>query len=94
MFVRASGRIVIPYEDSHLVCVRNNNSKTKCESAIGQHLTTNPQCTKTHTDVNIRIIGQARSSFPLRVLQSVDIKTQNRVLCRQEEFVFSLGLFK
>ena len=27
------------------------------------------------------------------VLESVYIKTQNPVLCRQKEFVFSLGLF-
>ena len=34
-----------------------------CESAIGQHLNTNPECAKTYTDDNFRIIGQARSSF-------------------------------
>ena len=37
---------------------------------------------------------QARSSFHLGVLESVYIKTQNPVLCKQKEFVFSLGLFK
>ena len=39
-------------------------------------------------------IGQARSFFHLRVLESVCIKTQNPVLCKQKEFIFSLGLFK
>ena len=58
-----------------------------------QHLTTNPECAKTYTDDNFRIIGQARSSFHLGVLESVYIKTQNPVLCRQKEFVFSLKLF-
>ena len=69
------------------------SSKISCESAIGQHLITNPECAKTYTDGNFRIIGQARSSFHLGVLESVYIKTQNPVLCRQKEFVFSLKLF-
>ena len=42
---------------------------------------------------NFRIIGQARSSFHLGVLESVYIKIQDPVLCRQQEFVFSLKLF-
>ena len=73
---------------------KKNNSNINCESAIGQHLIANPECAKTYTDDNFRIIGKARSSFHLSVLESVYIKTQNPVLCRQKEFVFSLGLFK
>ena len=61
---------------------------------MGQHLITNPECAKTYTDDNFRIIGQARSSFHLSVLESVYIKIQNSVVCRQKEFVFSLGLFE
>ena len=64
------------------------------ESAIGQHLLTNPECAKTYTDDNFRIIGQGRSSFHLSVLESVYIKTQNPVLCKQKDFIFSLGIFK
>ena len=64
-----------------------NKSKINCDSAIGQHHIANPECAKTHTDGNFRIIGQARSSFHLSVLESVYIKTQNPVLCRQKEFV-------
>ena len=41
----------------------NNNSKINCESAIVQHLLTNPEYAKTYIDDNFRIIGQARSSF-------------------------------
>ena len=41
-----------------------------------------------------RIIGQGRSSFHLSVLESVYIKTQNPVLCKQKDFIFSLGIFK
>ena len=60
----------------------------------GQHLIANPECAKTCTDYNFRIIGQPRSSFHLSVLESVYIKTEKPVLCRQKEFVFSFGLFK
>ena len=72
---------------------KNSNSKMKSDSAIGQHLIKNPECAKTCSDDNFRIIGQARSSFHLSVLESVYIKTQNPVLCKQKEFIFSLGLF-
>ena len=73
---------------------KNSNSKMKSDLAIGQHLITDPECAKTYTDNNFGIIGQARSSFHLGVWESVYIKTQNPVLCKQKEFVFSLGLFK
>ena len=69
---------------------KKHNSKINCESAIGQHLIANSECAKTYTDDNFRIIGQARSSFHLSVLESVYIKTQNPVLRRQKEFVFAL----
>ena len=65
----------------------------KSDSAIGQHLIKNPECAKTYSDDNFRIIGQARSSFHLSGLESVYIKTENPVLCKQKEFIFSLGLF-
>ena len=71
----------------------NNKSKINCESAIGQDLIANPECAKTYTGDNFWIIGQARSPFQLRVLETVHIKTQSPVLCRQELF-FSLGIFK
>ena len=38
--------------------------------------------------------GQGRSSFHLSVLESVYIKTQNPVLCKQKDFILSLGIFK
>ena len=73
---------------------KKNISKINCESAIRQHLIANSECAKTYTDDNFRIIGQARSSFHLSVLESVCTKSQNPFLCRQKECVFSLGLFK
>ena len=42
---------------------KNISSKINCESAIGQHLITNPEYAITYTDDNFRII--ARSSFHL-----------------------------
>ena len=42
----------------------------------------------------IRTIGQGRSSFHLSVLESVYIKTHNPVLCKQKDFIFSLGILK
>ena len=41
-----------------------------------------PECAKTYTDDNFRIIGQGRSSFHLSVVEAVYIKTQNPVLCK------------
>ena len=48
------------------------------------HLIANLECAKTYTDDNFQIIGQAGSSFHLCVLESVYVKTQNPVLCRQK----------
>ena len=73
---------------------KNSISKMKSDSAIGQHLIKTPECAQTYADDNFRIIGEARSSFHLSVLESVYIKTQNPVLCKQKEFIFSLELFK
>ena len=73
---------------------KNDNSKINCVSTIGQHLITNPECAKTYKDDNFRITEQARSSLYLSVLESFYITTQNPVMCRQKEFVSSLGLFK
>ena len=73
---------------------KNSKSKMKSDLIIGQHLLTNPECAKIYTDDNFRIIGQARSSSHLGGLESVYFKTKNPVLCKQKEFVFSLGLFK
>ena len=50
------------------------------------------ECAKTYTDDNFRIIGQARSSFHLGVLESVYIKTRNPVLCRQRVCIFFKAL--
>ena len=61
-------------------------TKQYCKSRLRQSMQ--------YTDGKFGIIGQARSSFHLSVLDSVYIKTQHPVLCREKEFVFSLGLLK
>ena len=64
------------------ICAKNH-PRMNHDLAIGQHLIANPDCTKTYTDVNFWIIGQARSSFHLSVLESVYITTHNLTLCKQ-----------
>ena len=71
---------------------RSRNTVKTSDSAIGQHLLDNPDCEKLYNDDMFRIIGRARSSFHLAVLESIYIKTKKPPLCRQKEFVFSLGL--
>ena len=66
----------------------------KHDSAIGQHLLENPECAKAYSENCFRIIGRARSTFHLAILESVYIKTRDPLLCRQKEFVFALGLLK
>ena len=71
---------------------RSRNTVKTSDSAIGQHLLDNPDCAKLYNDDMFRIIGRARSSFHLAVLESIYIQTKKPPLCRQKEFVFSLGL--
>ena len=52
---------------------RNSNFKMTSDSSIGHLLIKNPECLKTYSDDNFQIIGQARSSFHLSVLESVYI---------------------
>ena len=72
-------------------CKSKITTKT-CDSAIGQHLPENPDCAKNYNGDMFRIIGKARSSFHLAVLESIYISTNKPLLCRQKEFVFILRL--
>ena len=56
---------------------------------MGQQLITNLEYTKTYTDENFRIIGQARSSFHLSALESVYIKTLKTQSCVDNKSLFS-----
>ena len=75
-----------------------STSTRKKSNTVREHL---PRiCKKNNSKINFELamgqhlIANPRSSFHLSVLESVYIKTQNPVLCRQKEFVFSMGLFK
>ena len=72
-------------------CKTKITTKT-CDSAIGQHLLENPDCANNYNCDMFRIIGKARSSFHLAVLESIYISSKKPLLCRQKEFVFTLGL--
>ena len=78
-------------EQPPLSCKTKITNKT-CDSAIRQHLLENPDCAKNYNCDMFRIIGKARSSFHLAVLESIYISTKKPLLCRQKEFVFTLGL--
>jgi len=71
-------------ENIHLIYVKGISLKL-IESAIGQHLIATPECAKTYADDNFWSIGEAGSSFHVSVLESVYIKTQNPVLCKQKQ---------
>ena len=72
-------------------CRSRKNVKTS-DSAIGQNLLDNPDCAKLNNDDMFRIVGRARSSFHLAILESIYIQTKKPPLSRQKEFVVSLGL--
>ena len=70
---------------------RSRNTVKTSNSAIGQHLLDNPDCAKLYNNDMFRIIGRARSSFHLAVLESIYIQ-KKPPLCRQKELIISLGL--
>ena len=62
---------LMPLKKQSTRMCKNNNSKINCESTID--LITNPECARTYIDDSSQLIGQARSSFRLSVLESVCI---------------------
>ena len=71
----------------------NNDFDNKCHICAKNANAPKMRMRQTYADDNCRIIGQARLSFHLSILESVYIKTQNPVICKQKEFIFFLGLF-
>ena len=65
-----------------------------CDSAIGQHLLDNEQCTANYNEKRFKILAVARNSFHLCLLEATFIKTRHPVLCKQRKFVYTLKLFK
>ena len=78
---------------SHKSCKRTD-TKPDCDSAIGQHLLDNEQCTLHYDNKRFSILAAAGSSFHLNLLETAYIKNRRPVLCRQKEFVYTLKLFR
>ena len=73
---------------------KRNDTKPDCDSAIGQHLLENDQCTLNYDNKRFSILATARSSFHLDLIEAAYIKTQRPALCKQKEFVYVLKLFR
>ena len=75
---------------------RNCKTKTplnqlECDSAIGLHLLQNLDCAALYHDLQFSILAKARTQFHLAALEAIFIKTQQPILRRQKEFVYSLN---
>ena len=57
---------------------RSRKTVKTSDFSIGQHLLDNPECAKLYNDDMFRIIGRARLSFHLAVLESIYIQTKSR----------------
>ena len=62
------------------------------ESAIGQHLLDNAQCALHYNDVKCSVLARACIPFHLSAREATFIKSLNRFLCKQKEFVYSLKI--
>jgi len=62
------------------------------QSAIGQHLLDNAQCTLYYNMDKFSVLARARTSFHLSALEATFIKSLNPLLCKQKEFVYSLKI--
>ena len=80
-------------EEPPRACRSRNTVKTS-DSAIGQHLLDNPDCAKLYNDDMFRIIGRARSSFHLAVLESIYMQTKKPPLSKQRSPHFSLNSYQ
>ena len=65
----------------------------QCVSAIGLHLTENPECATQYSNDQLFILAKAKSTFHLSVLEATYIKISMPILCHQKEFVCSLQIF-
>ena len=63
----------------------------ECDFAIGQHSLENDQCAANYNDDQFSILDTARSPFPLSLLEASYIKIRRPNLCKQKEFVYTMG---
>ena len=73
-------------------CKANIRPQQFHESAIGQHLLDNAQCTLHYNNEKFSNLARGRSSFYLSALEATFIKSLNLLLCKQKEFVYSLKI--
>lgn len=73
--------------------LRDYDQVTACNSAIGQHLLSHPECADHYNDSQFSILARGRSLFHLKVLESTIIKLRKPILCRQKERLYTLGIF-
>ena len=62
-------------------------------SAIRLHLLENPACADNYSKDCFLILAQGRSSSHLSVFEAFYINSYKPILCKQNEFVYSLKLF-
>ena len=73
-------------------CKITSTPSVHCDSAIGQHLLNNKERAKHFNDAQFSILATARSLFHLSVLEATYINSLQLILCRQQEFVYSLQI--
>ena len=61
----------------------------ECDSAVELPLLQNPDCAAHYHDRQFSILSKARAQLQLAALEAIFIKTQQPILCRQKEFVYS-----
>ena len=66
-------------------CKANISLQQFHNSAIGQHLLDNTQCTLHYSDGKFSILAQGHSSFHLSALEVTFIKSLNPLLCKQKK---------
>ena len=74
-------------------CKNPTRMPTQSDSAIGQHLLNNSECTQDYHAERFQVVARAHTEAHLRVLEATFIQTQAPVLCRQKEYVQTLHLF-
>ena len=71
---------------------QNSLNQLECDSAIGLLLLQNPDCPAHYHDRQFSILAKARTQFHLAALEAIFIKTEQPILCRQNEYVYSLQI--
>ena len=74
--------------------VKTPINQLEWELAIGLHLLQNPDCAAQYHDRQCSILAKARTQFHIAAQEAIFIKTQQLILYRQKEFVYSLQILQ